>query len=296
MAVFFDPDIPRKSSILDGAIAEDVPGIPIPSLIEISVTGRCNRTCAFCPHGDPNFPNLNQTVEPALIDKLARQLAEIGFRGLILFSGFGEPLLDKRIYDHIATARRHLPEARIEMVTNGDALSGKRLHRLFENGLSTVLISIYDGKAEAEKFDAFCRSEGLRDDQFVIRHRYLPPEQDFGITLTNRGGTMDNARHAIPSEPEPLKRPCYYPHYMVAMDHVGDVLLCPHDWGKKMILGNMRTQDFQEIWTSEKLNAIRSRLAAGNRCGGPCGVCNAEGTLMGRKHMEAWKAYADHSR
>lgn len=293
MAFFFDPDIPRKSSILDDAIARGDAAVPLPSLVEISVAGLCNRACVFCPHSDPDYPSVNAFVDPFLIDKLAGELAGIGFKGLILFSGFGEPLLDKKIFDHIATVRRRIPEARIELITNGDALKKKRLRRLFDSGLSTILISVYDGEAEAEAFKALCKETGLRKDQYVIRNRYLPPEQDFGITLTNRGGMMENAENAIPAVKEPLKQPCYYPHYMVVMDYLGDVLLCPHDWGKKKILGNIRTDTFQDVWMSEKLNAMRANLAAGNRCGQPCEVCDAKGTLMGKKHMQAWQAYAE---
>ena len=35
-----------------------------------------------------------------------------------------------------------------------------------------------------------------------------------------------------------LKDPCYYPSYTFFLDYNGDVLMCPHDWGKKRILGN----------------------------------------------------------
>jgi len=292
VSFYFDPDIPRKSSILDGAMAKDAAAVPLPSLIEISVAGLCNRTCAFCPHSDPDYPSVNAFIDPALIEKLTRQLAAIGFKGLILYSGFGEPLLDKKIFDHISMTRRNLPDARIELITNGDPLNKKRLLRLFESGLNTVLISVYDGEEEMEVFQKLCSGAGLSDDQFVIRPRYLPPEEDFGITLTNRGSAMANAEHAMATPTKALKQPCFYPHYMMVIDYLGDALLCPHDWGKLNILGNIKTQNFQDIWVSEKLNTIRAKLAVGNRCDAPCNGCDAKGTLMGKKHVQAWKRLA----
>ena len=44
------------------------------------------------------------------------------------------------------------------------------------------------------------------------------------------------------------------------MDYNGDVLMCPHDWGKKIILGNMNNSSFKEIWTSNKAKKIRDLL------------------------------------
>ena len=104
---------------------------------------------------------------------------------------------------------------------------------------------------------------------------------------------MANAEHAMATPTEALKQPCYYPHYMVVVDYLGDVLLCPHDWGKLNILGSMKTQGFQDIWTSDQLNATRANLADGNRCDAPCNGCDAKGTLMGKKHVQAWKRYAE---
>ena len=291
MTYYFDPDIPRKSSNINGVIGNDEGGIPLPSLIEISVAGLCNRACSFCPHSDPNYPSVKAFIEPSLVKKIANGLNDIGFKGQILYSGFGEPLLDKKIFNHIATTRRILPNSRIELITNGDVLDEKRLQRLFESGLSTLLISVYDGEKEEVAFHELCTKSGLRDDQFVIRPRYLPPEDDFGITLTNRGGMMDDAEYAISSLNVYLKKPCFYPHYMMVIDYLGDALLCPHDWGKKMILGNLKKQSFQTIWTSERMNEIRSRLAKGKRTSQPCNTCDAKGTFMGKNHVKAWRQF-----
>ena len=289
MTRFLDPLIPRKAAIADEGLARDESGFPLPSIVEISESGTCNRSCAFCPRSAPEYPDIKEFIDLALVEKLARQLNEAGFKGLFLFSGFVEPMLDKNIYDLVALVRKNLPECRIEMVTNGDVLNKKRLTRLFESGLSTLLISVYDGKPEAEAFEALCLDAGLTDAQFKVRHRYLPPEQDFGITLSNRAGMMETTEHRIPSLTTPSGHPCYYTHYTFFMDYLGDVLQCPHDWGKKFIVGNMIKQDFKDIWLGPKLKAARKRLAAGNRNYSPCNVCDVDGTLIGGKHVQAWE-------
>ena len=51
---------------------------------------------------------------------------------------------------------------------------------------------------------------------------------------------MENADFKIPSLKNPLNNPCYIPSYTLFFDYLGDVLMCPHDWGKKIILGNLK--------------------------------------------------------
>jgi len=168
-------------------------------------------------------------------------------------------------------------------------LNIKRLKKLIDNGLNTLLISVYDGKEEADAFQKMCNEAKLQQHQYVIRHRYLPPEQDFGITMSNRAGMMKTAEHVIKPLEKSLSDPCYYPHYTFFMDYNGDVLMCPHDWGKKKILGNLNYSSFMDIWTSKIADIARKNLNKGNRNFSPCNVCDVKGTLIGTKHSYAWE-------
>ena len=124
------------------------------------------------------------------------------------------------------------------------------------------------------------RESLLKEDQYFIRHRYLPPEQDFGITLSNRAGMMEKAEHKISKLTESLKVPHYYPSYTFFLDYDGDVLMCPHDWGKKRKLGNLNTKSFKEIWLSKISNESRKKLINGDRKFSPCDTCDVTGTLI----------------
>lgn len=287
---FIDPALTRKSEIINDSL-QLVDGWPLPSVVEVSESGTCNRKCVFCPRSSPGFPDVKDFIKPELISKLASELSELNYTGIFLFSGFVEPMLDKKIFNHIKIVRNHLPRARIEMVTNGDALNLVRLRRLFDSGLSTILISVYDSAEDAVRFNEMCIGAGLDSKQYVIRHRYLPEEQSFGITMNNRAGMMASAEYAIPALREPLNAPCYYPHYTFFMDYMGDVLLCPHDWGKKKILGNMFNLSFREIWLSKIFMASREMLANANRKISPCNECDVKGTLMGSSHVVSWNRF-----
>ncbi len=285
---FIDPLIKRKK-FLSKNVQFDKNKIPLPSVVEISESGTCNRVCSFCPRSAPDFKDIKEFISEDLIIKLSKELSVYDYSGIFLFSGFVEPMLDKNIFKLVNIVRNNLPKAKIEMVTNGDVLDIERTQKLFNSGLSTLLISIYDGKKEADEMEKLMKDCGLDDKQYKVRHRYLPESQSFGITLSNRSGMMDNAEYKIPSLKEPMKKPCYYPHYTFFMDYTGEVLVCSHDWGKKLVVGNLKKENFIDIWLNQKFSDARTNLAKSNRNFSPCDKCDVTGTFMGKEHVQAWQ-------
>jgi len=286
---FIDSNIKNKSkTVVDKIQLFKHQGfmLPLPTEIEISESGTCNRTCSFCPRSAPNFEDKKEFISNVLHEKLCSELRQLSYRGTIRYSGFVEPLLDKNIYKLINMARDYLPESNIEMVTNGDPLNLDRLNKLFKSGLNRILISAYDGKKEAKKLEDLCLEANLGIEQYIVRHRYYSEDEDFGITLSNRSGLMENAEFKIETLKEPLKKACYIPAYTFFLDYQGDVLMCPHDWGKKLILGNLNQNKLLDIWFSKKSMSIRKMLNNSNRNFSPCNVCDVEGTLMGEKNSK----------
>ena len=286
---YLDPSIERKKNLTNKnfqLIRNSK--FPLPSEVEISESGVCNRKCSFCPRSAPDFKEVKEFISPSLHSKLINDLEKEDYKGVIRYSGFVEPMLDKNIYNLISETKEKLQFSRIEIVTNGDVLNIPRLKRLFKSGLSTLLISVYDGPEDAKKFEKMCKDANLTKSQYVIRHRYYSEKQDFGLTISNRAGMMENAKYKIGSLKEPSKDKCFYPSYTFFMDYNGDVLMCPHDWGKKIILGNMKESTFKEIWTSKKAILIRRRLKSSDRNFSPCNVCDVKGDLIGKKHSESW--------
>mgnify|MGYP001221851802 CR=1 FL=1 len=285
---FIDPLIKRKAE-LTKKIQFFKENTPLPSVIEISESGTCNRTCSFCPRSAPDYKDIKEFISDKLIIKLSKQLSAYNYSGIFLFSGFVEPLIDKNIFNLLSIVRKYLPKAKIEMVTNGDVLDEEKTKKLFQSGLSTLLVSIYDGKKEADDMENLLKRSGLREDQFKVRHRYLSESESFGITLSNRSGMMDKAEYVIPSLKEPMKAQCFYPHYTFFMDYTGEVLICSHDWGKKMVVGNLNNENFIDIWCNQKFNFARNALFKSNRNFAPCNKCDVTGTFMGKDHAIAWQ-------
>lgn len=150
---------------------------------------------------------------------------------------------------------------------------------------------MYDGPHQFDYFKKLQRKAGLRDDQFIPRVRWLPPEEHFGITLSNRAGKLEIKDLGIAALKKALKKPCYYPFYQILIDYDGNVLLCAHDWGKKLIAGNINTHSILEIWNNNIMKKVRINLIRKNRNFPPCNFCDVQGILIGRSHFNKWTKY-----
>ena len=58
------------------------------------------------------------------------------------------------------------------------------------------------------------------------------------------------------------------------MNADGLVSSCFLDWGRKLVIGDVRRQSMKEIWNSERMNALRlQHLEGRRRQNGVCGNC-----------------------
>lgn len=291
---FIDPNIARKGRLINSHLAEQNNGetFPLFSLIEFNLSGLCTRRCVFCPRSDAKkFPNVNEHMPLKLYEKIMADLQKANFDGTILYSAFSEPLLYEHLDEIIKVSRRYCPKARVEIVNNGDLVTPERISRLFKAGLTTLCISMYDGPEQEEYFKKIQKDLALRDDQLFLRKRWLPAKENFGITLSNRAGAIEIKETGTFSLKEPMKSACYYPFYQAFVDYTGEVLLCPHDWGKKLILGNVKDQSILEIWDNKIFKKMRIKLSKKDRNFLPCDKCDVKGILMGQLHFDKWLQY-----
>ena len=248
--------------------------------VEINTTELCNRTCFFCPRHDPKvFPNRNLHMSPKGARTIAKELNRNGYKGKISFSGFGENFLNPLFHRIIFHFNLYLPDATLECNTNGDRLTSEYARLLFDNGLDLLYINLYDGMEQIEHFDSIMSY--FPKEKYKYRAHYN--EEDYGLFLNNRSGTIDWLG-IDDSDVESLKgKPCYYPFYKMFVDWNGDVLFCSNDWGREHVIGNLLQQSLHDVWFSKPMKKIRTRLAKGNRSKSPCNKCSVNGTLFGEQ-------------
>ena len=277
-----EKNLQRRSKSVD--VVELYKDLPKPTWVELSLIDVCNRKCEFCPKSDEDVaPDTYKSMNRIIIDKIHDQFAEIKFSGIVSLCGYGEPLLHKDI-NYIVKKLSNV--AKVEIITNGDVLTSKKLQELYLSNASKVLVSMYDGPEQIEKFKEIARQANVPDEIFVLRDRWYDEQNDFGVKLTNRAGTIKVGKQEDISK----NKYCYYPTYQFLIDWNGNVFLCPQDWQRRVTMGNMMQESISEIWSGKILSNYRKNLLLGKRCSNPCTKCNANGTLLGKNHAEKWKS------
>ena len=54
-----------------------IQALPLPTEIEISESGVCNRKCSFCPRSDPGFEDINEFISEELVLKISKELKNL---------------------------------------------------------------------------------------------------------------------------------------------------------------------------------------------------------------------------
>ncbi len=248
--------------------------------VEVNPTELCNRTCSFCPRVDPDvYPNRNLHMSLDTLHRLVDNLAENNYKGRMVFSGFGEPTLNKKILEMIRIARNKLTD--VQMYTNGDKIlddSWYTLQEFIDAGLTSIFIDVYDSP---EQHRLWNRKIEPYLSQIPI---HLSAKYNFPIHIfTNRSGTVKTKgirQTALPKH-------CYIPHTKAFVDWDGTVLLCCNDWARAAGgFGNVNDIPFTKIWMSEQLVSIRKKLVDNDRrfAGTPCNLCDA----TGNQKVETW--------
>ncbi len=253
--------------------------------IEINPTELCNRTCSFCPRVDPEvYPNRNLHLTEETVTNLVKDLIANNYRARIVFSGFGEPTLNKNILKLISIAR--LATDDVQMYTNGDKVlddSWYTLDEFIDAGLSSIFLDVYDSYEQHKRWEK--KIQPFKEKINI----HLSAKYNFKINLyTNRSGTVktEGIRQSG------IDKPCFIPHTKAFIDWDGTLLLCCNDWARAAGgFGNVNHTPFHELWMTDELVSIRKKLMYGSRldAGTPCNVCDATGNQKAKNWvLDSW--------
>jgi len=232
--------------------------------VDISLFDSCNRKCNSCPRKDELLaPNTDLEMPVALYKKIASNLKAINFNGLVMFSGYGEPLL----YKDIVSVIKEFNFTYVDVVTNGDYLTLELSDKIVEAGVNKILISQYCNKD-------FTKIQARHPVNIIIRDRRVEMNG-----LNNRGGTLNhNTNISL----------CYYPFHFLMVDWNGDCYPCCHDWNRRFKVGNLSFSTVEEIWESPQINKVRDMFFKGGRFNYPCKVCDVDGKVRGERNFDTY--------
>ncbi|MGD9346547.1 MAG: SPASM domain-containing protein [Candidatus Aminicenantes bacterium] len=268
IALLPQSDVVKQSLKTLYDLGYDTPYSSWPTVVAIEINAHCNRKCVYCPNhnydrtgGQQGF--LDESLFQAIIDDLAMH----GYYRSIYYHIYNEPLLDERLPEFIAYTRERLPEATIDIYTNGDFLDIGVYHTLIQRGADRFVISLHGEKP----------SPNLRD---TLRH--LPPKEKTATLMImdtfrdykakkngffNRGGAIITHRKQRRSQFCPFVLDCN-------INFKGDVILCCNDFFGDYIFGNVKNRPLSEIWFDKEYINLRNRVTFGDREFKLCKRCN----------------------
>ena len=252
--------------------------------VEINPVEVCNRKCTFCPRGH-DYKNQSLYMTEKTARAIGEKLLTINYSNGISICGFGEPLMHPSILNLIRIIKSYLPSlSRYDVVTNGDFLSVGKIHDLLSAGTTCIIVNLYDDESQETYFKGMF--EQANTDRYLLRHHYYGPEEDYGLTINNRAGSVSNLKIETP-----LCRACFLPFYKFVIDWNGDIILCPQDWKREGIKDlNINTHTINEVWFSEQFKKYRAKLSKADRSLSPCNKCDIAGNIHG---LNSFKIFVD---
>ncbi|MEF2547334.1 radical SAM protein [Aurantimonas sp. E1-2-R+4] len=225
----------------------------------------------------------------------------------------GEPFLNKRLADMIAYAKASGYVDYIDTTTNGTFLTPDRLGPVLKAGLDKINISVdgmtreqyrrftgfdfdfetfvqnvkwlYANKGQCEvvvKIPGELITEAQRQEFFdtfgdhcdrIFIENFAPCWPEFDI----EAHTGVKITQGIYQQPVATTQTCPYIFYGYSVNADGLVSSCFLDWGRKLIIGDVRTTSMKAIWNSNAMNALRLQHLEGKRCEN--NVCSGCGQL-----------------
>ncbi|MCB8823456.1 radical SAM/SPASM domain-containing protein [Microvirga rosea] len=222
----------------------------------------------------------------------------------------GEPFLNKRLADMVAYAKKSGVVDYIDTTTNGTFLTPERMAPVIEAGLDKINISV-DGMTNDQyrEFTGF----NFNFSKFVENVKWLYANKgDLEIAIKIPGELITHEQRQqffdtfgdycdrifienfAPCWPEfdiekhtgvkiekgiyqqeiGTTDTCPYIFYGYSVNADGLVSSCFLDWGRKLVIGDVRQQSMKDIWNSPLMNALRLQHLQGRRSeNSTCGNC-----------------------
>jgi MoaA/NifB/PqqE/SkfB family radical SAM enzyme len=218
----------------------------------------------------------------------------------------GEPTLNPKAPEIIATLRRSMPQAQMSMFTNGTTWlkDGDEIPAsLFNAGLNILNVDCYNntydrfqGKAStfAQRYDVELSDFRKLSAYSKIPRGYkrriinlVPDIADPGRLVQvrkihNMAGNLSaeqEERFGIPHvEPGSVKKRCGRPFRELAILADGRIVVCCLDWSAKDVIGTVQ-EGIEEAWYGDRHHRIMVALYEKRREHGACARCTYDGGM-----------------
>ena len=226
--------------------------------IDIETINRCNGTCSFCPVNAKEKQRPYAKMSEELFKKIIDELHDMHYnKSLALFDN-NEPFLDERIVEFQKYVRESLPDAFLDLWTNGSLLTLDKFLEIIPF-LDRLVIDNYNDKLalnpNVKAISDYVDETPELTAKVVI---YLRKENE---VLTTRGGVAPNKKDGKYY----IDTKCVLPFQQFNVRPDGKISLCCNDALGLYTLGDLNKQSIQEIWYSDEYMRIRREMKVNGR-------------------------------
>lgn len=274
--------------------------LPFPQVVRIEPAASCNFKCIHCPTGLDLSPTGIMDMETfnkialnleKIITKQGHKLSVI-----VLYHG-GEPLLNKNFFEMVSRSKK-LAKL-VKTVTNGSRLKDETIEKVAHSDLDQIEISL-DGISAQENnrirlnpvgatFETVAqqiislikklRVKGRGVPKVFISNTQIPEtleqvEKDpkppqYMLTAFNEVSEDINYKCTwaltwpgmpIKGLKKPIRNHCDHIVNTITIRSNGDVVACCYDLMSKLPIGNIATQDIEEIWNNKRYQGLRRTI------------------------------------
>jgi len=243
--------------------------IPLFKIIELETINRCNSLCQFCPVNAKAPQRPKKYMADELFHKIIKELKELNFTGQVCMFSANEPFLDPNIVSRIQYAKTNLPNAKINITSNGSMLnldnflaSIDYIDELIINNYSTER-KLHDNLAEIVDH---CNEHPEKGYQEKIQIRVRRIDE----ILSSRAGKAPNRKEFF----DVSNHSCALPYQEMIVAPDGKIKLCSNDTLGDCILGDVSVDSLVDVWYGEKFNKLREELFAGRQAVEMCSKCD----------------------
>lgn len=255
--------------------------------VRYEVTDHCNASCIMCPRDEHEHGRAHGIMDQGKYEKSIDEIVRLGAKNIVL-TGFGEPMLDKKLELKIAYAKKKGLFTYI--ISNGSVLNSKRAKKILEAGLDEIRISFYGMGSDTyntvmQGLDFETTKNGLlkfiklRDelnfktkiqisyltlpenekDEKYFREFWEPLVDAIEIWRPHNFGDGRDYRDRVET-----KTTCGRPETgPLQIQWDGEVIPCCYDYNNKIVLGNAFEQPVLEILNEKKYRLLRYAHKAG---------------------------------
>lgn len=252
--------------------------------VRYEVTDHCNATCIMCPRDKHEHGREHGIMDQAAYERSIDEVVSLGAEKVVL-TGFGEPMLDKRLELKIAYAKSKGLSTYI--ISNGSVLNSKRARSILEAGLDEIRVSFYGMQPKTYNavmrgldFDktikgmtqflrlrdelgvktriqvSYLEMDENREDSDLFREYWEAKADAIEIWRPHNFGDGRDYRERL--DQIEVKTTCGRPENgPLQIQWNGEVIPCCYDYNNQIILGNAFSESVLDILNAPKYRLLR---------------------------------------